>query len=247
MLFLEAWHTGLLVNYTQLGTSRPVVSCQYSPADVRIFQHSSEIVLEILQNKKMTEAMMTETHVQTSAEEERITLPSKMDKNVLLSKSQNWYVGVVLGGKYTEIHFHLFDYVGLVSSYGRLDAPAIPSTLANRDTHASACESRRLLSRATHALTKRYSSLLHVLITDSLALQHRKQWDLYEVVCNRHQRIVVTYTRKKHVLTNHVYHSWSDCWNCLLAGGKACVYYNCLLWCLYPQSPLARLSPRETN
>lgn len=67
---------------------------QYSPTDVRIFQYSSEIVLEILQNKKMTEAMMTEKHVETSAKEERITLPSKMDKNVLLSRSQNWYVNV---------------------------------------------------------------------------------------------------------------------------------------------------------
>lgn len=139
--------------------------------------------------------------------------------------------------------------VGLVSNhgYGSLDTPTVPPTLAHRDSNALACESRRLLSQATHALTKRHSSLLHVLITDCLALQPRKQWDLYEVVCDRHQRIVVTYTRKKHVLTNHVHHSWFDRWDCLLAGGKACVYYNCLLWCLYPQSPLARLSPRETN
>ena len=184
---------------------------------------------------------MTEKHVETSAEE--ITQPSKMEKNVPLSRSQNWYVGVVLGGKCTEIHFHLFDYVGLVSSYSCLDASTVPSTRAHRDTHASVCESRRVLSRAIHALNKLHSSLLHVLITDCLALQHRKQWDLNEVVCNRHQRVVVTYTRKKHVLTNHVHHSWFDCRDCLLAGGKACVYYNCVLWCLYPQSPLAWLSP----
>lgn len=49
----------------------------------------------------MTEAMMTEKHVETSAEE--ITQPSKMDKNVLLSRSQNWYVSVVLCGKCAEI------------------------------------------------------------------------------------------------------------------------------------------------
>lgn len=165
----------------------------------------------------MTEAMMTEKHVETSAEE--ITQPSKMEKNVPLSRSQNWYVGVVLGGKCTEIHFHLFDYVGLVSSYSCLDVSTVPSTRAHRDTHA---------------LNKLHSSLLHVLITDCLALQHRKQWDLNEVVCNRHQRVVVTYTRKKHVLTDHVHHSWFDCWDGLLAGRKACVYYNCLLWCLYP-------------
>ena len=90
----------------------------------------------------MTEAMMTEKHVETSAEE--ITQPSKMEKNVPLSRSQNWYVGVVLGGKCTEIHFHLFDYVGLVSSYSCLDASTVPSTRAHRDTHASVCESRRL-------------------------------------------------------------------------------------------------------
>lgn len=208
----------------------------------------------------MTEAMMTEKHVETSAEE--ITHPRKMDKNGLLSRSQNWYVGVVLCGKCTEIHFHLFYYIRLVSSNGCLEAPSVFPTRAHRDINALACDSRRLfrllflvkqkpkrrlLSQATHPLTERRSSLLHVLITDCLTLQHRKQWDLYKVVCNRHQRVVVTYTRKKHVLTNHVHHSWFDCWDCFLAGGKACVYYNCLLWCLYPQSPLTRLSPRETN
>jgi len=93
------------VNNTHLRTSSPVVSYQYSPADVTIFQYSSEIVLEILQNKKMTEAMMTEKHVETSAEE--ITHPSKMDKNVLLSRSQNWYVGVVLCEKCAGIQRRL--------------------------------------------------------------------------------------------------------------------------------------------
>lgn len=176
----------------------------------------------------MTEAMMTEKHVETSAEE--ITQPSKMDKNVLLSRSQNWYVNV--GFVKNALKYNL----GLVSSHGHgcLDTPTVLPTRSHRDTHASVCESRRLLTRATHALNKLHSSLLHVLITDCLALQHRKQWDLNEVVCNRHQRVVVTYTRKKHVLTDHVHHSWFDCWDGLLAGRKACVYYNCLLWCLYP-------------
>ena len=176
----------------------------------------------------MTEAMMTEKHVETSAEE--ITQPSKMDKNVLLSRSQNWYVNV--GFVKNALKYNL----GLVSRHGHgcLNTPTVLPTRSHRDTHASVCESRRLLSRATHALNKLHSSLLHVLITDCLALQHRKQWDLNEVVCNRHQRVVVTYTRKKHVLTDHVHHSWFDCWDGLLAGRKACVYYNCLLWCLYP-------------
>ena len=171
---------------------------------------------------------MTEKHVETSAEE--ITQPSKMDKNVLLSRSQNWYVNV--GFVKNALKYNL----GLVSSHGHgcLDTPTVLPTRSHRDTHASVCESRRLLTRATHALNKLHSSLLHVLITDCLALQHRKQWDLNEVVCNRHQRVVVTYTRKKHVLTDHVHHSWFDCWDGLLAGRKACVYYNCLLWCLYP-------------
>lgn len=180
---------------------------------------------------------MTQKHVETSAEE--ITQPSKMDKNVLLSRSQNWYVNV--GFVKNALKYNL----GLVSSHGHgcLDTPTVLPPGRMETPTPLACESRRLLQQATHALTKRHSSLFHVLITDCLSLQHRKQWDLYEVVCNRHQRIVVTYTRKKHVLTNHVHHSWFDCRDCLLAGGKACVYYNCVLWCLYPQSPLARLSP----
>ena len=184
---------------------------------------------------------MTGNHVESSAEE--ITQPSKMDKNVLLSRSQNWYVSVGV------VENSLKDNVGLVSSHGHrcLHSLTVPPLGRIETPTPLAYESRRLLSQTTHALTKRHSCLFHVLITDCLSLQHRKQWYPYEVVCNRHQRIVVTYTRKKHVLTNHVHHSWFDCRDCLLAGGKASVYYNCVLWCLYPQSPLARLSPRETN
>ena len=118
------------MNYTHLRTSSPVVSYQYSPADVRIFRYSSEIVLEILQNKKMTEAMMTGKHVESSAEE--ITQPSKMDKNMLLSRSQNWYVSVGV------VENSLKYNVGLVSSHGhrRLHSLTVPPTRANRDTHA---------------------------------------------------------------------------------------------------------------
>ena len=78
----------------------------------------------------MTEAMMTEKHVETSAEE--ITQPSKMDKHVLLSRSQNWYVNV--GFVKNALKYNL----GLVSSHGHgcLDTPTVLPTRSHRDTHA---------------------------------------------------------------------------------------------------------------
>ena len=75
---------------------------------------------------------MTQKHVETSAEE--ITQPSKMDKNVLLSRSQNWYV----------LKYNL----GLVSSHGHgcLDTPTVLPPGRIETPTPLACESRRLLS-----------------------------------------------------------------------------------------------------
>ena len=87
----------------------------------------------------MTEAMMTQKHVETSAEE--ITQPSKMDKNVLLSRSQNWYVNV--GFVKNALKYNL----GLVSSHGHgcLDTPTVLPPGRMETPTPLACESRRLL------------------------------------------------------------------------------------------------------